>query len=68
MAYEYTSVVSVFTLMNSSIVIVMILSYFVLKRRYRKLEYAGAGVALIGVVTIVLSDLYKIDFQFGGTV
>ena len=68
LAYEWTSVVSVFTLMNTSVIIVMVFSYIFLKRRYNKIEYLGTGIALCGVVLVIISDLQSVDYEFGGTV
>jgi len=66
LAYQLTSVVSVFTLMNSSVVFVFVLSSVFLKTRYSKYQFLGAGVCLSGVVSIVASDLHKNNWEWGG--
>ncbi|CAG9324363.1 unnamed protein product [Blepharisma stoltei] len=68
LGYEYTSIISVFTLSNSSVIMVMILSFIFLKRRFSYWEYGGAGVALTGVICVVLSDLNSSKWEWGGTI
>lgn len=66
LSYNYTSLTSVFILMNSSVPYVMILSYLFLNKRYRGLELAGVAVALAGIVCIILSDLNSQGWQWTG--
>ena len=57
LAFDLTSVLSAFCLMNSSVIMVMALSYLFLKKRFSLFELVGSLVCLIGVVLIVVSDL-----------
>lgn len=47
---------------------VMILSYVFLKRRYTYWEYGGAGIALAGLICMVLTDLSNSAWEWGGTI
>ncbi|KAL4233835.1 hypothetical protein ACF0H5_008511 [Mactra antiquata] len=55
-AYAYTTVTSVQLLDCFSLVSVMVLSYFVLKARYRLQNIGGAVVCLVGMIGLVLTD------------
>lgn len=66
LAYNYTSLTSVFILMNSSVPIVCVLSCIFLKKRFHKFELGGVFVALGGIVCIVISDLKSQHWQWDG--
>jgi len=56
-AYQYTTITSIMLIDCSSIPTVMLLSYFILKARYRILHYIGVAFCLVGVVCLVVSDI-----------
>ncbi|KAG2175706.1 hypothetical protein INT43_001353 [Umbelopsis isabellina] len=56
-AYEYTSLLSAMLLDAWTTPVVMILSFFFLRARYRWLQYLGVFVALCGLGMLVASDV-----------
>ncbi|RKP06049.1 solute carrier family 35 member SLC35F1/F2/F6, partial [Thamnocephalis sphaerospora] len=57
LAYQYTSLLSAMLLDSWAIPCCMILSYFMLKSRYRWLQYAGVALCLAGAGLLFKSDL-----------
>ena len=68
LSYQMTSIVSVCTLSNSSVIMVMILSILFLKRRFNPFQYAGFGICVIGLVLIILSHLQEAGWAWTGDV
>jgi solute carrier family 35 protein F1/2 len=56
-AYQYTSLTSAMLLDSWAIPCCMLLSYFLLKRRYRWLQYFGVFLCLAGAALLFKSDL-----------
>lgn len=56
-AYQYTSLLSAMLLDAWTTPVVMILSFFFLRSRYRWLQYVGVFVALCGLGMLVASDV-----------
>ena len=68
LSYQFTSLTSVFILGNSSVLMVCILSVLFLKRRYRKWEWTGVLLALIGIILAILASLVQENWKFQGSV
>jgi solute carrier family 35 protein F1/2 len=66
MAYSYSSLTSVLVLTNIAVPITFILSYVFLKKKFTKFELVGVLVALTGVVCVVISDLQRQGWVWGG--
>mmetsp|Transcript_10728 Transcript_10728/g.20909 ORF Transcript_10728/g.20909 Transcript_10728/m.20909 type:complete len:239 (+) Transcript_10728:112-828(+) len=66
MSYKYTSLTSVFILMNSSVPYVMLLSYIFIKKVYRPSELAGVFLALLGILCVIISDLRQQGWAWSG--
>ncbi|KAI8577012.1 hypothetical protein K450DRAFT_253967 [Umbelopsis ramanniana AG] len=56
-AYQYTSLLSAMLLDAWTTPVVMILSFFCLRARYRWLQYVGVIIALCGLALLVVSDV-----------
>jgi solute carrier family 35 protein F1/2 len=56
-AFQYTNIVSVILLDCFSIPVVMTLSFFLLRVRYRWLHYLSVILCFIGIIVLVLNDL-----------
>ncbi|XP_039268561.2 solute carrier family 35 member F1-like [Styela clava] len=56
-AYQYTSLTSVQVLDCFVIFIVMVLSWFILKTRYKAVHYVGVVIALLGVAVMITADV-----------
>ena len=67
LGFQYTSVTSVFTLGNTSIIMVMCLSIVFLETKFAVWEYGGAALALVGAACIVISDLWSSGWVWGGS-
>jgi drug/metabolite transporter (DMT)-like permease len=68
LSFQLTSMVSVCTLSNSSVIIVMILSILFLKRRFNPFQYVGFATCVIGLVLILLSHLQAAGWAWTGNV
>ena len=68
LSYSYTSLTSVSVLMQSSFVIVAVLSYVFLGRRFTKTQWCGLAGCLVGVTVLILGDLQMESWQFSGSV
>ena len=66
LSYQLTSILSVQTLSNSSVVMVMILSILFLKRKYNSFQYTGIGVAFFGLILILISHLQTAEWTWRG--
>lgn len=64
--YHLTSIVSVMTLFNSSVIIVMILSIIFLHKKYNSFQYFGTITSFIGIVCIIMSHSQKTGLKWGG--
>lgn len=64
--YHLTGIVSVLTLFNSSVILVMVLSIFLLHKKYNRFQYTGTATAFIGISLIVLSHLHQAAWKWGG--
>lgn len=56
-AYQYTSLTSVQVLDCFVILVVMGLSWFILKTRYKIIHFAGVAIALLGVAVMIVADV-----------
>lgn len=56
MAYQFTDITSILLLNSLTIPWVVILSYFVLKRRYSWRKVIATGICLVGLGLVVVSD------------
>lgn len=65
LAYQYTTITSVMILDCFSIPVVMFLSFFVFRRRYRILHFVGVLVCLIGLAALLISDISYASFVDG---
>ncbi|XP_062510705.1 solute carrier family 35 member F2-like isoform X3 [Corticium candelabrum] len=59
LAYQYTSMTSIQLLDSFAIVGVMILSWFILKVRYRLIHYLGIVICVTGTVALVFADTHS---------
>ncbi|XP_070568701.1 solute carrier family 35 member F2-like [Ptychodera flava] len=66
-AYQYTNLTSIQLLDCITIPVVLLLSFIVLRVRYRWLHYVGVGICLIGVGALVGSDIYAGRSHIGGS-
>eukprot|EP00897_Mesotaenium_endlicherianum_P007535 jgi/Mesen1/680/ME000109S10898 len=66
LAYQYTSLTSVVLLDCWSIPCAMLLTWLLLKARYRKLHGLGALVCVVGLLLVMLSDAHAGD-RTGGS-
>ena len=67
-SFNYTSLVSISVLTQSSVIMVAILSYVINGRRYTLVQYLGLTTCLVGIGLLIVADLMSADWQFGGTV
>ncbi|ORX81708.1 DUF914-domain-containing protein [Basidiobolus meristosporus CBS 931.73] len=56
-AFQYTSMLSIMLLDVWAIPVVMVLSFLLLKTRYRLAQYVGVAAALVGIGLLILSDV-----------
>jgi len=56
-AYQYTDIASATLLDCFTIPMVLVLSCFILKTRYRKLHFVGVAICITGLVLLVISDI-----------
>ena len=68
LSYQYTSLTSVFILGNSSVLMVCVLSYVFLNRRYNKYQISGVAISLIGILAAIFASLIAEDWKFEGSV
>lgn len=66
-AYHYTTITSIMLLDCSTIPIVMLLSSYLLQRKYSKRHFWGIGICLFGIIVLILSDLYNPPSSASGT-
>ncbi|KAK9718734.1 hypothetical protein K7432_005279 [Basidiobolus ranarum] len=65
-AFQYTSMLSIMLLDVWAIPVVMFLSFFMLKTRYRIVQYVGVATALVGIGLLILSDVLAGRITPGG--
>nr|XP_006814170.1 PREDICTED: LOW QUALITY PROTEIN: solute carrier family 35 member F2-like [Saccoglossus kowalevskii] len=66
-AYQYTNLTSIQLLDCITIPVVILLSYTVLRVRYRIYHFAGVGICLLGVGALVGADVYAGRSHSGGS-
>lgn len=59
LAYQYTNIASVMLLDCWTIPVVMVLSFFFLRARFRVCHYVGVVLCVLGLALLVVSDLLK---------
>lgn len=68
LSYSYTSLTSVTVLLQSSFVMVAVMSRVFNGRHYRKLQICGLALCAMGVALLVVGDLQMEDWKFKGGV
>ena len=68
LGFRYTSFVNVYSLQNLAVVVVMLISYFFLHKRFNKTQILGATVCLMGLSCVVFSDLWSQHWKWEGKV
>ena len=63
---QYTSIVSVFSILNSACVQVIVLSRIFLHKRPTVYELVGSSICLVGVSCVIVSDLAAQNWVWGG--
>jgi drug/metabolite transporter (DMT)-like permease len=66
MAYSYSSLTSVLVLANIAVPFTFTLSFIFLKKQFTKFELGGVLVAMTGIICVVLSDLQREGWVWGG--
>lgn len=67
LSYSYTSITSASVLMQSSFVMVAILSYIFNHKRYSVRQYAGLFACVVGLAVLVVADMRNDDWHFDGS-